>query len=517
MMKLRIKYVPQLVALTLGTALSAPALGVTFSVNTTNDTVDRLIGDGICADASGLCSLRAAIQETNALTNPSFDVYDVVLIPSGTYTLQIPGGSEDAAATGDLDVTDGLMIQGSGAQSTVIDAHSLDRVFHVLHNVYFDLSRVSLTNGLTGNEGGAVAIELGWGSLDEVEITNSRAARGGGVAVIAGGGRVDLDKVSIHGNTASVEGGGVFNRNEMYLLNTTVADNSSTGYGGGVANYGSLQTLNATIGRNTAGNLGGGLANFESGRANVVNTIIAENNGYDCFNPGTMAGSYNLESGTTCNFTGVGSLQSGNADFANLGLFGGQTRSMAILMDSDALNAANEELCPPNDQRGFARTACDIGAYEAPLPVDLSVSVNANPSTVKKGEEVIFEVSVANGRNLAMDPVLNLQLDSHLGIVSASSSVGGCSSAGQTVYCQFGSMYEGEGAHVQVVATALGSGSGPSIATITPQLEDDVDDSNNSDSVVVTVSGGGGGGGAVSPLMLLAGLPLLVLRRRRRS
>src|SRR5580692_7616384 len=38
----------------------------TFTVNTTNDTHDATPGDGICADSSGQCSLRAAIEEANA-------------------------------------------------------------------------------------------------------------------------------------------------------------------------------------------------------------------------------------------------------------------------------------------------------------------------------------------------------------------------------------------------------------------------------------------------------------------
>jgi len=40
----------------------------TFSVNNTADKVDTNPGDGVCADENGNCTLRAAIQETNALS-----------------------------------------------------------------------------------------------------------------------------------------------------------------------------------------------------------------------------------------------------------------------------------------------------------------------------------------------------------------------------------------------------------------------------------------------------------------
>ncbi len=40
----------------------------TLTVDSTTDTVDANPGDAICADSGGGCSLRAAIEEANALT-----------------------------------------------------------------------------------------------------------------------------------------------------------------------------------------------------------------------------------------------------------------------------------------------------------------------------------------------------------------------------------------------------------------------------------------------------------------
>ena len=86
---------------------TTPAFGADFSVTSTTDAVDANPGDGVCASAAGECTLRAAIQETNALPGA-----DTVQLPAGTLTLSIPGANEDAAATGDLDVTDDLTING---------------------------------------------------------------------------------------------------------------------------------------------------------------------------------------------------------------------------------------------------------------------------------------------------------------------------------------------------------------------------------------------------------------------
>ena len=44
----------------------SPALGVLFTVNSTADTPDAVVGNGLCANSLGKCTLRAAIQEANA-------------------------------------------------------------------------------------------------------------------------------------------------------------------------------------------------------------------------------------------------------------------------------------------------------------------------------------------------------------------------------------------------------------------------------------------------------------------
>jgi hypothetical protein len=61
----------------------APASSVFFNVNTTMDGPDANPGDGICAKADGLCSVRAAIEEGNAGSSP------MTILFSATGGLQI--------------------------------------------------------------------------------------------------------------------------------------------------------------------------------------------------------------------------------------------------------------------------------------------------------------------------------------------------------------------------------------------------------------------------------------------
>lgn len=108
--------------------IGTPCLAEELTVDRLDDAVDAVPGDGQCMTAPEPgCSLRAAIQEANALPGP-----DTIAVPAGTFVLSIAGADEDDAATGDLDITDAVSILGAGAEETIIDAAALDRVIDML-------------------------------------------------------------------------------------------------------------------------------------------------------------------------------------------------------------------------------------------------------------------------------------------------------------------------------------------------------------------------------------------------
>lgn len=112
-------YVPQ--------SATPTAYATNFVVNSTADAVNANPGNGVCETAvPGQCTLRAAIQKANALPGPK-----TIILPAGIYTLTIPGTFEDEAATGDLDITDDLILIGEDAATTIIDGSTLDRVFDI--------------------------------------------------------------------------------------------------------------------------------------------------------------------------------------------------------------------------------------------------------------------------------------------------------------------------------------------------------------------------------------------------
>src|SRR5262249_5598458 len=140
------------VLLGIGAASGPPASAATFTVNATSDVPDANLLDGVCQTLAGACTLRAAIQQANALPRP-----DTIGVPSGTYTLTLGGGSEDAAAAGDLDLTGSVDI--SAPNGATVDAAGLDRVFHVTApGAIVTIDGLTITGGAppAGQDGGGV-------------------------------------------------------------------------------------------------------------------------------------------------------------------------------------------------------------------------------------------------------------------------------------------------------------------------------------------------------------------------
>lgn len=163
----------------LAVALSALALVFAFqpaysSTITVTTTDDELLDNSTC-------SLREAIRAANS--DAAVDACaagngaDTILLPAGTYTLTIEGRAEDASASGDLDITSDLAIQGAGADVTIVQACAptpeelscpgIDRVFHIDPagaRITVEISGLTVQNGSTvlisfvNSAGGAILL-----------------------------------------------------------------------------------------------------------------------------------------------------------------------------------------------------------------------------------------------------------------------------------------------------------------------------------------------------------------------
>ena len=250
-----------------------------FLVNTTADTVDAHPGDGEARDTNGKTSLRAAIMEANASAGR-----DVIILPAGSYALSIAGTNEDAAATGDLDITDttgSLTIVGAGAAQTIIDARGIDRVFHIPGQAALNLVGVTVTGGSLPDHNGAGIYNYGTLSVTDSTISGNTNLRGGGLWNGPASSTVLL-RTTFSGNTATDYGGAIYQYGGTLLItNSTFTGNQNTGLHGGAiwALNGAITTIvDSAIVGNTTRSAGGGIGlNSDAGQTTITGSTISNN------------------------------------------------------------------------------------------------------------------------------------------------------------------------------------------------------------------------------------------------
>ncbi|HSE41841.1 MAG TPA: choice-of-anchor Q domain-containing protein, partial [Acidobacteriota bacterium] len=348
---------------------TSAGLSATFNVNSTGDFVDSNPGNGVCATASGLCTLRAAVMESTSVGGA-----DVINVPAGTYILTIPGAGENFGATGDLDLNEAT-INGNG--TVIIDGGSVDRVF--------DIYNTSIIRGVIVQNG--FAVENGGGIRCNYDCT--------------------LDEVTVRANQSQGWGGGIRNEGDLVIYKSTISGNSCIVHGGGISNYGGdIIAQNSTISRNMANFDSGGIDNDNAGFAGLYSVTVAQNiadNENDGFG---NAGGISVFSGTVylqntmlannednggeapdCAFSissgghnlignitscivaddETGNIYNTNPLLGPLGNNGGPTSTHALQFGSPAIDAGLDSECPFIDQRGVSRPHgphCDIGSYE---------------------------------------------------------------------------------------------------------------------------------------------------------
>ncbi len=266
------------------------AQAITFAVDDTSDQVDLVPGDGVCAvsvteqgDPPASCTLRAAIQEANALAGA-----DLITLPAGVFTLSLTGAAEDAALTGDLDISDDLEISGAGLEETVLDGAQGDRVLHVApsgEDISLRVADLTLRNGSAEGFGGGIYHGAGVLILDRIRMTQNTTSATGPSSGFGGGiyiaqGSVTLSNSLLDGNSA---------------IGSALDTESKTGFGGGIYLAfredpqhndlsGSLAIVESvlrsnraqSVGTSTDSGLGGGLY-LASGHVDVDASTLHEN------------------------------------------------------------------------------------------------------------------------------------------------------------------------------------------------------------------------------------------------
>lgn len=237
-----------------------------FAVTDISDAPDTNRGDGVCASATGVCTLRAAIEEANALPGRH-----TVTVPAGTYIL----------TGGELQISGDFVLDGAGRDVTIIDGNGTGRVL-ATGGSDVQISGVKIQNGFAVS--GAGVENLGQLALNNVQVVNNRSTDFGGGIRNTDSGILTLNASVGLGNTAGIRGGGgIRNTGQLTLNDSLVKGNQTPRGGGGINNARGLATLNSSlITENTAGRNGGGIAINAGGVVKATRTaIIANSAGID--------------------------------------------------------------------------------------------------------------------------------------------------------------------------------------------------------------------------------------------
>jgi hypothetical protein len=381
-----------------------------FQVTVGEDAEDASVGDGRCRSTlpSGACTLRAAIQESNASADSN-----TIRLGRRTHRLTLPDR---------LAVTHRVQVMGARATESVIDG--MDRgqgVFAFDRGLAWVHDLTITRGGPSDRSGGAIIIRNGATvSLANVLIRDNEAfTGGGGVHVENGslfllgtsvsenratgafcgglwlneGATLTMDRSTIESNRSN-RCGAIYNFGRMTVTNSTISGNSAVSDGrgtGGIINIGTARLNNVTIVGNTSNAIvdpqsSGGLLATEGATTTLSNTIIAGNTDgrawRDCVGTVTSNGYNLIENAAECTLTGITAGNIADRDPQLLPLafnFGAGTRSHLPASTSPAISAGHPQVgpgvttagrCEVRDQAGRIRQLtgdgrrCDIGSIE---------------------------------------------------------------------------------------------------------------------------------------------------------
>jgi hypothetical protein len=351
--------------LAVGIAAATALLGAAPAAYAADFTVSNL-------NDSGSGSFRQAVTDSAA---PGSD--RILFQPSlgGTITL--------GSALPNLQTP--LEVVGPGADRVAISGNNAFRVLTVSSNPAgqpFRISGLTLTQGSSGGEGGAVRSADAVMTFERMVISSSRAGATGGISASS---PLTVIQSTVTGNTSNSGVGGIAADNGLFLDRSTVAGNPAGpgSPGGGIAvGGGSFSALDSTVAGNSSTSAGGGIYLSAGAGHSIFNTIVADNTapmGADVRSLSAVATDFSLiESTADAMLTPAATTITGvDPKLGPLADNGGPTPTMALLVGSPALDKSFRIKL---DQRGATRpfdlkgipsaaggNAADIGAYERVL------------------------------------------------------------------------------------------------------------------------------------------------------
>lgn len=368
-----------------GPAAAQGVDGLLLTVNSIGDSHDASPGDRICANPGGSCSLRAAIEESNAGMAQNAIIFD--LGQTAVIDLML----------GELSVINSIDILGPGARRLTVRRSAAPgtpnfRIFHAAAGLMLTIRGITITNGKAAAGGAILAESSAYVRVYDSAVSGNHAGTGG---AIAAANNLYVNRCLFDSNIADDRGGAISNtiggtRPLTTFISSTFTGNSASS-AGAIDNDGTVLLVNATVSGNSATQAASSIRNAASGTINVLNTIIGRDISQSVTAlDGTFQSAGNnivTDSRGSTGFThGTNSDQVSvnNAIDPLLGPLtdnGGQTNTLALLTGSPAIdngNVCSTSQCPQlpgmffrnsMDQRRSRRilfgSSIDVGAFAA--------------------------------------------------------------------------------------------------------------------------------------------------------
>ena len=230
--------------------VTTSARAAVFTVDDPGEASDADTGDGVCATAGVACTLRAAIEQANALPGTAHTIH----LPAGTFEqgVSLPGITQDVTIT------------GVGAAATIIRSSDAGhpRLFLVPTDGALALVGVTLTNATNG-PGSAVYAIGGAVTLTDCVVTGNAggAVKGDVLSTVAPAPSLTITGTTFSGNTGGAAVGA--SNYSLAVDGCTFDQNQQPNYGGAMAITGTGAGRSHTIAHSTfstnTGSAGGGL------------------------------------------------------------------------------------------------------------------------------------------------------------------------------------------------------------------------------------------------------------------
>jgi large repetitive protein len=261
-----------------------------YNVDVFYDAYDANPGDGICADGTGSCTLRAAVEEANLNAGSADTIY---FANPGTYTV----------TWASIPVTDRLTVQGSSQRDIIIEGNLTDIIFDIYGlEITATFNDLTIKNGYSairsnyaavnvndclmfnniGFSGAAIKATNGFLTINDSTLTNNTTSSWGG-AIVLDETELNINNSELAYNTSGQGGGAiyVFYGEDFTITNSYIHHNVAASGSGGAIYYAGIGTSvnidNVNISYNEASNSSGGLFLGHASSISITNSLITNN------------------------------------------------------------------------------------------------------------------------------------------------------------------------------------------------------------------------------------------------